>query len=61
MVTWTFDLITLCVGMLIGFLIAGFVLCFTEMRDRSWSDGFSSGYGAKKFVEKLEEQKKKEE
>ena len=61
MVTWTFDLTALCAGILIGFLFAGFVVCFAEMRDKSWSDGFSSGYDAKKFVEKLEEQKKKEE
>ena len=61
MVTLTFDLLAFDVGMIAGFLLAGFIICFSEMRDKSWSEGFSSGFDAKKFVEKLEESKKKEE
>ena len=60
MVTWTFDLLAFDVGIIVGILFAGFIVCFAEMRDKSWSEGFSSGFDAKKFVEKLEESKKKE-
>ncbi len=61
MVTWTFDLLAFDVGMVVGILFAGFIICFAEMRSKSWDEGFSSGFDAKKFVEKLEESKKKEE
>ena len=61
MVTWTFDLLAFAAGTAVGILLAGFIVCFAEMRDKSWSEGFSSGFDAKKFVEKLQESKKKEE
>lgn len=61
MVTWTFDLLAFAAGTCVGIILAGFIVCFAEMRDKSWSEGFSSGFDAKKFVEKLEESKKKEE
>lgn len=60
MVTWTFDLLAFVVGAVVGTFFAGFIVCFVEMRDKSWDDGFSSGFDAKKFVEELEKSKKKE-
>ena len=47
MVTWTFDMMALIVGILIGFFLGGCVICFVMWKDGSWDRGFSEGWNAK--------------
>ena len=64
MVTWTFDLITLFVGIVVGIIIGALVVLLTEMRDGgSWSNGFSDGFDLKCNLRDLKEilQKAKED
>ena len=61
MVTWTFDLAALIVGVIVGIFLMGTVFLIVYLRDGgAWSIGFSEGCEAKRFVEKLQESKKKE-
>jgi len=62
MVTWTFDLLALIVGVVLGVLVMGTIFLIMYLHDGgAWSIGFSEGYEAKRFVEKLQESKKKKE
>ena len=48
MVTWTFDLLALLVGIVIGAAIGMLSFLLIEMRDGgSWSNGFSDGFDLK--------------
>lgn len=64
MVTWTFDLLALLVGIIIGMVIGGLAFTLIEMRDGgSWSKGFSDGFDLKGNLCDLKEilQKAKED
>lgn len=64
MVTWTFDLLALLVGIIIGIVIGGLGFTLIEMRDGgSWSKGFNDGFDLKCNLRDLKEilQKTKEE
>ncbi len=48
MVTWTFDLLALLIGIVIGAAIGMLSFLLIEMRDGgSWSKGFSDGFDLK--------------
>lgn len=47
MVTWTFDAMALFVGILIGVVLGGCVICFVMLKDGSWDRGFSEGWNEK--------------
>ena len=48
MVTWTFDLLALVVGFVIGIIVGAFLFLFLETKDGGdWSKGFSEGFGLK--------------
>ena len=52
MVTWTFDLFALFVGIIIGTFIGAFIVMFTEMKDGgAWDKGFSDGFDFKRNLE----------
>ena len=63
MVTWTFDLVALLVGIVIGAVIGVLTFALVEMRDGgSWSKGFNDGFDLKCNLRDLKEilQKAKE-
>lgn len=56
MVTWTFDLLALLVGIVIGVAIGALAFALIEMRDDgSWSKGFSDGFDLKCNLRDLKE------
>lgn len=60
MVTWTFDLVALFIGFLVGFLVGGLFIAFIEMRDGgAWSKGFFEGCKAKALISYLEHEKER--
>lgn len=60
MVTWTFDLLALFVGIIIGIAIGGLAFTLIEMRDGgSWSKGFNDGFDLKSNLRDLKEIVKK--
>lgn len=62
MVTWTFDLTALIVGVILGAFLMGTIFLIVYLRDGgAWDIGFSEGFKARSFVEKMKESKKKEE
>ena len=55
MVTWTFDLFALFVGIIIGVVIGALVVCFVELQDGGyWDIGFNAGFKAKYSLEKIQ-------
>ena len=64
MVTWTFDLLALLIGIVIGAAIGALAFALIEMRDGgSWSNGFNDGFDLKCNLRDLKEilQKAKED
>lgn len=59
MVTWTFDAMALIVGIFIGIILGGCVICFAMWKDRSWDSGFSEGWNAKHDYLKMKEREEK--
>ena len=58
MVTWSFYLVALLVGMAIGMFIGVVIVCIVEMRDNgAWSKGFFEGCEAKFLINYLNEEK----
>jgi hypothetical protein len=56
MVTWTFDLLALVVGFIVGAICGALLYCTVEMRDGgSWDKGFSNGWKAKHDYLKMKE------
>jgi len=55
MVTWTFDLVALLVGFIIGAIVGMATFAFIELRDGGfWDIGFDNGCKLKYIVERLE-------
>jgi len=55
MITWTFDLNALLVGIFIGVVVGSFItLCIVMRNGGSWSSGFNDGCHLKRIVERLE-------
>lgn len=60
MVTWTFDLLALFVGFIVGVFCGVLLYCTIEMRNGgSWSKGFGEGWNAKRDYLKMKEREKK--
>lgn len=60
MVTWTFDLVALFIGFLVGFLVGGLFIGFVETRDGgAWSKGFFEGCKANSLISYLEHEKER--
>lgn len=54
MVTWTFDLMALCVGFFVGMLIGGILSAIIETRDGgAWSKGFYEGCDLRHKIEDI--------
>lgn len=61
MVTWSFDLVALLVGVAIGMLIGIIIVCVGEMREGGgWSKGFFDGCEAKYLINYLNQEKEAE-
>jgi gas vesicle protein len=55
MVTWTFDLNALLIGIFIGMVVGSLIaLCIMMRTGGSWSIGFNDGCHLKRIVERLE-------
>ena len=57
MVTITFDLAALLIGLGIGIIIGGIMFCYVEMREggpwsQGWTDGYKCGTELRKYIEK---------
>ena len=64
MVTWTFDLNALLIGVFIGMVVGSLIAFYVMLRTGgSWSSGFNDGCHLKRIVERLERlaEAKKEE
>jgi hypothetical protein len=60
MVTWTFDLMALCVGFFVGMLVGGILSVIIETRDGgAWAKGFFEGCDKKFLINYLENEKER--
>lgn len=60
MVTWTFDLLALSIGFIVGILVGGLLFAFVEMRDGgAWDKGFFEGCEKKALILYLEHEKER--
>ena len=59
MVTWTFDAMALIVGIFIGIVLGGCIICFVMYKDGSWDRGFGEGWNAKHDYLKMKEREEK--
>lgn len=60
MVTWTFDLVALFIGYIVGILVGGLLVAFVEMRDGgAWSKGFFEGCKTEALISYLEHEKER--
>ena len=58
MVTWSFDLVALLVGVAIGMIIGIVIVCVGEMREGGgWSKGLFEGCEAKFLISYLNQEK----
>ena len=60
MVTWTFDLLALSIGFIVGILVGGLLFAYMEMRDGgAWNKGFIDGCEKKALISSLEHEKER--
>lgn len=60
MVTWTFDLVALSIGFMVGILVGGLLFAFMEMRDGgAWDKGFFDGCETEALIKYLEHEKER--
>lgn len=60
MVTWTFDLLALSIGFIVGILVGGLLFAYMEMRDGgAWDKGFFEGCEKGALISYLEHEKER--